>query len=240
MADITQNILAQVLPKTPNKLFVLNLWRFLVKLQFGSLLLLLIQYWKKEFYMERHLDSAAVWRLCQDPELLKKVKEHLGEELVLWRSEIWVNYPSQQLIPLWHQDSYPKLLEGVGKSINVYIALTDVNEFNGFEYIPRDYLKDNNYSVKITDPFSGNNFFDMGEDLEKKAIPVVLDAGQFILFSEQLIHRSTRNSSGKVRVSITLRITQPTVRVLPKYTSNYKGPVFLSNNRTTPPPLSLL
>ena len=59
-------------------------------------------------------------------------------------TEIWANYPSQQLIPLWHQDSYPKLLEGEGKSINAYIALTEVNEFNGFKYIPSKYQKDDN------------------------------------------------------------------------------------------------
>jgi len=42
--------------------------------------------------------------------------------------------------PLWHQDFISKLLSGVGKSINAYIALTEVNELNGFEYIPSEYL----------------------------------------------------------------------------------------------------
>jgi len=227
IADIRKNICEQVLSKAPNKLFFVKFFQFLTKLQFGSLMLLLIQYWKKEFYMERHLDSPAVWRLCQDQELLRKLKEHLGEDLVLWRSEIWVNYPSQQLIPFWHQDSYPKLLEGTGKSINAYIALTDVNEFNGFEYIPCNYLKDNNSVVKISDPFSGNHFWKIGEDLEKKALPVVLNAGEFILFTNKLVHRSIPNSRNKVRVSITLRIIQPNIRVLPGYTSNYQQPVFL-------------
>ena len=176
--------------------------------------------------MERHLDSPAILSLCQDTILLQKLKEYLGEELILWRSEIWANYPSQQLIPFWHRDSYPKLLEGVGKSINVYIALTEVNESNGFEYIPTAIMS-NDLSVKVTDPFSGNNFFDIGSDLEKQALPVVLNPGEFVIFTEDLVHRSLRNTSGKVRVSLTLRVTQPGVKILSGYSPFYKRPVLL-------------
>ena len=224
---LTKNIFEQVLPKAPSKLLRLSLVSSVLKLQFGSFILHLIQFWKNEFYMERHLDSDAVWKLCQDEKLLAKLKEHLGENIVLWRSEIWVNYPSQQLISLWHQDSYPKLLEGVDKSINAYIALTEVNEFNGFEYIPSEYLKDNNCSVKGSDPFSGNHFWEITDDVEKKALPVVLRPGEFVLFSDRLVHRSVRNTSGQVRLALTLRVTQPGVRVLPSYTPIYKQPVFL-------------
>ncbi|MGK7874310.1 MAG: SDR family NAD(P)-dependent oxidoreductase [Xenococcaceae cyanobacterium] len=219
---ITKNIFEQVLPKAPIKLLKQSQVSSLLKLQVGSLILHLIQFWKKEFYMERHLDSDAVCQLCLDEKLLEKLKEHLDENIVLWRSEIWVNYPSQQLIPLWHQDSYPKLLEGVGKSINAYIALTEVNEFNGFEYIPSKYLKDNNCSVKGSDPFSGNYFFEIPDDVEKKALPVVLRPGEFVLFTDQLVHRSVRNTSGQVRLALTLRVTQPGIRVLPGYTPIYK------------------
>jgi NAD(P)-dependent dehydrogenase (short-subunit alcohol dehydrogenase family) len=118
IAAITQIIFEDVLPKAPGELWLFQVWRLAVKFQFGSLFLLLVQYWKKEFHMERHLDSDAVYSLCQDNNLIQKLQEHLGEELVLWRSEIWVNYPSQQLIPFWHRDSYPKLLQGAGKTIN--------------------------------------------------------------------------------------------------------------------------
>ncbi len=227
IADVAKNIAKQVLPKFPIKLLVINLAKLIGKCQFGSLLLFLIQFVKQEFFMERHLDSAVVWQLCQDELLLQKLKEYLGEDLVLWRSEIWANYPSQQLIPFWHQDSYPKLLEGAGKSINVYIALTEVNEFNGFEYIPTNYLP-SNCSGQMTDPFSGNHFLKLTENVEKQAIPVILRPGQFVLFTEQLLHRSIRNTTGQVRLSITLRVTESSVRVLPGYTPIYNPAVSLS------------
>ena len=215
-----ETVLKDVLPKPPKKFLLLRLLGFLAKFQLGSCLILLTQCLKKEFHMERHLDSDAVRALCQDENLLKKLKEHLGE-LILWRSEFWVNYPSQQLIPFWHQDSYPKLLQGVGKTINVYIALTEVNARNGFEYVPSSQAQD--ILMQKTDPFSGNHFFKLADSLEQQAIPVILRPGEFVLFTEELVHRSVRNTSGQVRLALTLRITEPSVRIVPSYNPNYGG-----------------
>jgi ectoine hydroxylase-related dioxygenase (phytanoyl-CoA dioxygenase family) len=162
--------------------------------------------------MERHLDSEVIQRICRDPELLRHLRQRLGDDLTLWRSEIWVNYPAQQLIPFWHRDVYPKLLSGSGKSIHAYIALTDVTADNGFEYVPIAELNDTNHTVKLSDPFSGNNLFEIDAALEKKAIAIALQAGEFVLFTDQLIHRSIRNTSGRVRLSMVLRITQNSLR----------------------------
>lgn len=229
--SLRENIFETILPKAPTKLLIKSLLKSLMGLKFGSLLLLFIQLWKKEFYMERHLDSDAIKELCKNEKLLEKLQEHLGENFVLWRSEIWANYPSQQLIPLWHQDSYPKLLEGEGKSINAYIALTEINEFNGFKYIPNRYLKDDNCCVKMSDPFSGNRFFEIQDNLTQKALPVILRSGEFILFSDELIHQSVRNTSGKIRLSLTLRFVQSKVKVLPGYSPIYDPVVDIFNHK---------
>ena len=226
LANITKHILNEVLTKQPTKIILNHSLKSLLRLDFGSLLVILIQIIKKSFYMERHLDSPVIFQLCLDKVLLEKLTEHLGENLVLWRSELWLNYPAHQLIPFWHQDSYPKLLKGKGKTIHAYIALTEVTEHNGFEYIPNIYLK--NYQIKGIDPFSGNKFLELPDEIAKKAIPVVLRPGEFVLFSDNLVHRSLRNNSGKIRLSLTLRLTQPEVKVLPGYTSNYQKPVILS------------
>jgi ectoine hydroxylase-related dioxygenase (phytanoyl-CoA dioxygenase family) len=139
---------------------------------------------------------------------------------------LWVNYPAKQLIPFWHRDVYPKLLTGEGKTINVYIALTEVSEFNGFEFLDSGAIADN-LAVKVTDPFSGNSFFKVPEELEKKAIPVVLKPGEFLLFADELVHRSVCNTSGRVRLSLTLRVSQPSVKVLPGYSPSFRESVLL-------------
>ena len=224
LAEISEIIFKEVLRKPPHKSLIISGLKLLLKGEVGSAFLLLVQLFKREFHMERHLDAAAVWRVCQDEKLLAKLRECLGENLALWRSELWVNYPAKQLIPFWHRDVYPKLLSGEGKTINVYIALTEVSEFNGFEFVDGGA---DNLAVNVTDPFSGNSFFKVAEELEKKAIPVVLKPGEFVLFGDELIHRSICNTSGRVRLSLTLRVAQPSVKVLPGYSPNFRGPVLL-------------
>ncbi|MDH6061944.1 SDR family NAD(P)-dependent oxidoreductase [Chrysosporum bergii ANA360D] len=226
IADITKTIFADVLPKPPHRLLFLRLLGLVFKLKFGSFFLLLFQLKKQQFNMERHIDSPAVWKLCHDENLLAKLQEYLGEEIVLWRSELWANYPAQQLIPFWHEDSYPKLLVGEGKTINIYIALTEVNEFNGFEFIPNHDITDE-LAVKVTDPFSGNNFFEITDELAAKAVKVVLKPGEFVMFTDSLIHRSVCNTSGQTRLSLTLRLTQPTKHINSGYNPNFQGTVLL-------------
>ncbi|MBR8835172.1 MAG: SDR family NAD(P)-dependent oxidoreductase [Stigonema ocellatum SAG 48.90 = DSM 106950] len=229
MAEITKHIFHKVLPRVPLKILLIQLIKSIFQFKIGSLSIILFQSYKRYFYMERHLDSPVILQLCHNKNLLEKLTAHLGENLVLWRSELWVNYPAHQLIPFWHQDSYPKLLKGNGKTIHAYIALSEVNEYNGFEYIPNIYLK--NCQIKGTDPFSGNSFFDIPDEVAEKAIPVVLRPGEFVLFTDELVHRSVRNNSGKVRLSLTLRLTQPGVKILPGYTSNYQKPVILPSQK---------
>lgn len=228
MGFICEHIFKKVLFKPPVKVLLIQALKALLRLQFGSIMLLLIQCYKGQFYMERHLDSPVVLELCKDDNLLEILRDYLGENFKLWRSELWVNYPSHQLIPFWHQDIYPNLLAGEGETINIYIALTEVSERNGFEFIPESEVK--NCQVQVTDPFSGNHFFRVPKKVREKAIPVVLKAGEFIVFTDKLVHRSIYNSSGKVRLSLTLRVAQGTVEVLPGYTPNYHKPVFLSGS----------
>lgn len=229
LRTITDEIRANVLPRAPLKSIFTEACRLVGKREAGSLLVLLLQCLRNEFYMERHLDCAPVKALCQDPAIMSALKTRLGENPVLWRSEIWVNRPAERLLAVWHHDTYPKLLSGPGRSLNVYIALTDVREDNGFEYLPISALHETQPAVKITDIFSGNHFFKVSPALERVARPVSLRAGEFILFDNELIHRSVHNTSGKVRVSLTLRVIQPSVTAKPGYSVTHR-PVPLSGN----------
>lgn len=221
ITEVTQIILKDVLPFKPPKKKL-----SLFKGQLGSIFLSLVEHSKQQFNMERHLDSPVVRSLCDDPNLLETLKAYLGPDLVLWRSELWVNEVSKRLIPLWHRDCYHKLIATAGKTVHVYIALTEVNAQNGFEYIPKDKITED-LPVKMRDPFSGNPFFELPSELEKHAVPVVLKPGEFILFTDELIHRSLVNNSDRLRLSLTLRFGQGDLKLLSNYSSHRAELVYL-------------
>lgn len=229
LSSVTDDIRFNVLPRAPLRSIAAEAWRLIKKREAGSLFVLLLQWRRNEFYMERHLDCPAVRALCQDAGVLSVLKSQLGDDLVLWRSEIWVNKPAERLLAVWHHDVYPKLLSGPGRGMNVYIALTEVGEDNGFEYLPLSALQNARPPVKITDVFSGNHFFKVPPELEQFARPISLRAGDFILFDNELIHRSVHNTSGKVRVALTLRIIQSSITAKAGYSVIHR-PVPISGN----------
>ncbi len=214
ISKATEVILQEVLPFKPSRGKV-----SLSKGRLGSFFLRLVENSQGQFHMERHLDSEVVRSLCADPNLLEKLREYLGPDLVLWRSELWLNNVSQRLIPLWHRDCYPKLISTGGKTVHVYIALTEVNPDNGFEYIPGEKII-GDLPVKMRDPFSGNPFFELSPQLEAQALPVVLRPGEFILFTDGLIHRSLVNRSDRPRLALTLRFGQKDLKLVSNYSSH--------------------
>ena len=60
-----------------------------------------------------------------------------------------------------------------------------------------------------------------------KAIPVLLKLGIFVMFTDKVTHRYICDTSGKVKLSLTLRVTQPTMKIWPNYNPNFQQPVLL-------------
>lgn len=233
MQTIADTIATQIVPKPPVKLLVRSLIKSWVKVKrimptfFNAFQLFIGRY-----YMERHLDSDLVLSLCKDPLLLQALQPFLGERFFLWRSEIWVSKPGSKIVSFWHQDRYTKFLQGPGKSITAYIALTEVNEKNGMEYIPNTYVETG--EVHIADRelevirIAGNHQFAVLKALESEAIPVLLKPGEFVLFDDRLIHRSIKNQTERDRISIAVRFVPDGVEVLPGFSPIHADPVLVS------------
>jgi ectoine hydroxylase-related dioxygenase (phytanoyl-CoA dioxygenase family) len=222
VAAATRSIVEDVLPTAPRRNRLAWLAGLLWRREWGSIELLRFQWRTRHFFMERHLDSLVVRRLCNDPRLRQQLAAYLGDDLVLWRSEIWLSRPDECLIPDWHHDAYPLLLRGEGRTINAYIALTEVEADNGFEYLPSSLQAGPRLEEINVDRRSGNAFLRVPPDLERAAVPVRLRAGEFVLFPDDLIHRSVRNTSGRTRVSLTLRVATPSLRILRGYSSTFE------------------
>lgn len=58
-----------------------------------------------------------------------------------------------------------------------------------------------------------------------KAIPVLLKLGIFVMFTDKVTNRYICDTSGKVKLSLTLRVTQTTINILSDYNSNFQHSV---------------
>ena len=233
METIAEAIVTQILPRPPIKLLFRSLIESWVQAEgIMPTFFNLFQFFTGRYYMERHLDSSLVLSLCKDRLLLKTLQEFLGDRFLLWRSEIWVSKPSSKIVSFWHQDCYANFLKGPGKAITAYIALTEVNELNGMEYIPNAYVESGEVRVAAKElevmRIAGNHQFTVPKELEHQAVPVKLKPGEFVLFNDRFIHRSLKNQGKSNRISMAVRFVQDTVEVLPGFSPIHAEPVLLT------------
>lgn len=233
MEAITHEIVTLVTTNPPIKLLVGSLIKSWLNAQ--SLMPTFFngfQFLTRQYYMERHLDSSLILSICRDPALLKTLQGFLGNRFLLWRSEIWISKPGGEIVSFWHQDRYEKFLKGAGRSITAYIALTEVNESNGMEYMPQAYVQQGDIHIAEREleiiRIAGNHQFVVPKRLESQAIPVILEPTEFVLFDDRLIHRSITNRASSNRISMAVRFVQDTVDVLPGFSPIQADPVLIT------------
>jgi ectoine hydroxylase-related dioxygenase (phytanoyl-CoA dioxygenase family) len=167
----------------------------------------------------RHLDSPTVYDLCTRDEIVDKMAAVYGQDLLLWESKLYYRGPDMPAIP-WHQ-YYHHVPLTPKTSITAWIALDDCVARNGcLKVIPNTHTTplpdvvtpEDVATARMADP----KCFD-----DSEAIEFDLEAGQYVLFSETLVHGFTKNDSTSYRRSVAARATPPHVKFLPEeYGSN--------------------
>jgi len=164
----------------------------------------------------RHFDWRPIAELASAESLLALVRDILGEEVVLWRSNIFVQNASRRSGLPWHRDIYPKLLRDANKQVSVQLALTDTTPDNclevlsGSHRLSLDALEEHfGLVTKNHSKSAGNVSFKGSQDSEPNT-RVVLSPGECILFAPMLLHRSSvADREVAQRVCITFRYTVP-------------------------------
>ena len=188
----------------------------------------------------RHIDDRLVYDLCSHPAVLSRISQILGPNLILWQSNFFNKEPNTQAYP-WHQDSN-FWAQAIEPPINVsaWLAIDDTDQNNSCVQLFAGSHKRNYPHVKTTS-FAP----EFSQQADPSAIPfdqeaivsMELKAGEFFLFNERTLHRSSANQSKRRRLGLAIRITTPLTRV-------YKNhPVFLVkgedglrfNNLANPP-----
>ena len=159
----------------------------------------------------RHQDSRVVHDLCASGLICGPVAQVLGPDLVIWNSVLMNKAPGDGEIP-WHQDhDFDYLSPDVG--LAVWLAIDDATEANGcLEVIPgshRALLP----STRRSQPGEFDSHVDDAHVAGRDRVRVKLQAGEFLLFYNKILHRSAPNPTTRRRLGLAIRYTVPGVTV---------------------------
>ncbi len=189
----------------------------------------------------RHLDSRLVFDLCTDHAIIAMLQTLAGPDLILWNSSFWVMPPKSMPTP-WHQDLYywPTAL-----NLTCWIALTATDERTGCLLVaPGSHVRIAPVIKDADEKFEEFTSPDEAACWETRPLP--MDAGEFVILSDRILHRSAVNLGSVDRVALAARFTLPSVKIhgslLPLFRSHYSILVsgtdrFGINLLGPPPPL---
>lgn len=177
----------------------------------------------------RFLDSALAYRLSTLPEMLSRMTNIVGEDLLLWRAHFFDKGPGAKEIP-WHQDyNYWPLEPPV--IISAWLAIDRVTRENAcMQFIPGSHRKLLPH-IKATPDMAFLEMADPAHVDTSLAIDIELEPGQFILFNERLLHHSEVNTSNLQRCGLSIRLIPPIVRVLKYDSQNHVLPIVSGQDR---------
>lgn len=162
----------------------------------------------------RHLDSPLVYSMVSHPAIVRRICCLLGEDLMIWISRFWIKEPhGKGLETPWHQDiNYWPLEPQV--NITCWIAIDEVTAENApLRIIPgshRHMVSHVDVAAKDLSTEADSKQVD-----EAKAKTLIMKPGEFVLFSEKLLHGSPANTSSRRRCALAGRYTLPSVRLFP-------------------------
>lgn len=162
-----------------------------------------------------HLLEADVFEVCTHPSIVRRVAQLMGSSrFSLFKSRFVVKMPRVDTVVAWHQDVGNRNggFATNGKpvpTLAVWMALDVVDLSNGgLQVIPGSHkrlLGDYNKQIKSELVESGA----LTPDDLQRAVPVVLQPGEFIIFHAWLLHHSGPNESDRRRAGLNVRFAPP-------------------------------
>lgn len=160
-------------------------------------------------YGKTHDEAAAAQWLeyARHPGILDLVSQLIGEDIILWGSQLFCKPPLIGKEIPWHQDGQYWPIRPIA-TCSVWIALDDAMPENGcMRYIPGSHAGDSIYRHRVTD----RSDVVLNQEVEPSQFDAysgrddALSAGQFSLHDVYLIHGSNANRSSKRRAGFVVR-----------------------------------
>ena len=159
----------------------------------------------------RHLEEADLFEVCTHPSVIRRVAQVMGRpRFSLFKTRYVVKLPRSKAEVAWHQDvgDHNGGFTPDGKAVPtlaVWMGIDEIDPGNGgLEIIPGSnaaLIGDYNKQIKSGLVESGA----LGEADLKRARPVVLKPGEFIIYHGWLLHGSSPNDSDRRRAGLNMR-----------------------------------
>ena len=159
----------------------------------------------------RHMDSPVIAGLATRLEILDRMADLYGPDLIMWATNFFNKEPGGLEIP-WHQDLGYWPLEPL-INISAWIAIDRVTTENSCVRIIPGSHKTVYPMVDAPDGMAFPRMVDMRDVQTDQAIDVELEPGEFFLFNEKLLHQSNVNRSAMRRMGMSVRVTLPMVKI---------------------------
>jgi chlorinating enzyme len=179
----------------------------------------------RHYVRNRHLDLPLVAKICRHPALVERLAALLGPDLLLWRSNFFIQSGMPDDGLPWHQDRYLTLLAEPRTNLSAQFAITESSRENCMVFLPgthrlsREELRAK-YGLEFQEGTEGGAYgtprFHPVDPGRLPLEPIVMKPGEFVIFDEALLHASSIAERASKRIGLAVRVTVPQVRVLPE------------------------
>lgn len=160
-----------------------------------------------------HLKYGPVWDLMHSPTIVDAVADLLGDDVIGWGAHFFCKLPRDGKQVAWHQDaSYWPL--SPTKAVTVWLAIDDADVENACMRFVAGSHHHGHMTFRPSDSTEHNVLNQTIDNVEQYGAFVdnVLQAGQFSIHSDLLLHGSEANQSDRRRCALTLRYASADVR----------------------------
>ena len=156
---------------------------------------------------DRHLDRRLIYELCTLPQILGPIRQILGDDVMLFKSQFFEKPPQGAEIP-WHQESY--FWEVEQGWVTMWLAVDDATPQNGaLRVITGSHTETREHLPVPPDSNYWSTFKRAAIPRESDCIvDCSMPAGYFMLFDD-LLHNSPSNPTTGRRLSFTARYARP-------------------------------
>ena len=155
---------------------------------------------------DRHFDIKFVWDITTNPVILDSVESLIGPDIMLMSTHFFCKYGPTEKFVAWHQDvTYWGIEPPI--AISAWYAVDDVDCENGcMQMIPGSHqlgIIEHGKAKQQGNLLSINQEVSVADEDAKRAVDIILKAGEFSLHDGLTLHSSQPNRSTRRRCGVT-------------------------------------